>query len=155
MVIERAESTHSCDVVILGAGYAGLLAALRLRRRHLALRVIMVNATDRFVERVRLQESVAAKIEPRIPSIAAFVKGRNVEFIAGEVIGLDPARKLVRVESGGARHQIAFGQAILCARLPCRPKRGSGRRRACLSARARRRAAWSGGAAREAHGERE
>jgi len=39
------------DVVILGAGYAGLMAALRLNRKRDTLRIVLINASDRFLER--------------------------------------------------------------------------------------------------------
>jgi len=56
----------SYDVVILGAGYAGLMAAVRLGRPKWRLRVALINPLDQFVERVRLQESMVAPIAPRI-----------------------------------------------------------------------------------------
>ncbi|GAB3876928.1 FAD-dependent oxidoreductase [Kibdelosporangium lantanae] len=45
-------------IVILGAGYAGLTAANRLRRH---ADVTLVNRTDRFVERVRLHQLAAGQ----------------------------------------------------------------------------------------------
>jgi NADH dehydrogenase len=69
------------DVVILGAGYAGLMAALRLSRKRGELRIALVSTSDRFLERVRLQESIVTEVMPRIPSIAAFLAGSNIEFI--------------------------------------------------------------------------
>src|SRR5579871_2704344 len=50
----------SYDVVILGAGYAGLIATLRLGRQKWGLRVALVNPRAQFLERVRLQESIVA-----------------------------------------------------------------------------------------------
>ena len=67
----RTNGAAAYDVVVLGAGYAGLMAALRLRRHRQRLRIALVSASDCFVERVRLQESVAKPVAPRIPSIAA------------------------------------------------------------------------------------
>jgi 2-polyprenyl-6-methoxyphenol hydroxylase-like FAD-dependent oxidoreductase len=68
------------DVIVLGAGYAGLMAALRMARRKSGLRVALVSARDRFVERVRLQEGIVAAIPARIPSVAVFLRGNSVEF---------------------------------------------------------------------------
>jgi len=100
------------DVVILGAGYAGLMAALRLGRGEKSLRIALVNASDQFVERVRLQEGIVAEVIPHIPSIAAFLAGTNVEFICGKVASLDADRRCIRVACGAQEQEIAFDQAI-------------------------------------------
>ena len=52
------------DVVIVGAGYAGLLAANRLRSSLTAdeaerITITMINPRDEFVERIRLHELAA------------------------------------------------------------------------------------------------
>src|ERR1041385_2663177 len=77
------------DVAILGAGYAGLMAALhRGGSRQKPLRVALVNAEDHFVERARLQESIVRPVAPRIPSIAALVAGTGTDFIQGQIASL-------------------------------------------------------------------
>ncbi|MGW1049020.1 FAD-dependent oxidoreductase [Streptomyces sp. NPDC002521] len=50
-------------IVVLGAGHAGLLAAKRLARRlhRSGATVTLVNASDRFVERVRLHQLAAGQ----------------------------------------------------------------------------------------------
>ncbi len=63
------------DVVILGAGYAGPMAALRLNRKRDTLRIALINASDRFLERVRLQESIVTELTPRISSISKAISG--------------------------------------------------------------------------------
>src|SRR3954471_4992782 len=107
----RTNGAAAYDVVVLGAGYAGLMAALRLRRHRLRLRIALVNASDCFVERVRLQETIAKPVAPRIPSIAAFVAGSGIEFIGGEAMTLDPVRRRVRIVTPSAEREISFVEA--------------------------------------------
>ena len=106
------ENPRHYDVAILGAGYAGLMAALRLRRGQKPPRVVLINASDRFLERVRLQESIVTEIAPRIPSLSAFLKGSHVEFICGNVISLDAEKRCICLTSGGQEQTISFGEAI-------------------------------------------
>lgn len=100
------------DVVILGAGYAGLMAAVRLGRRKWQLRVALVNPLDQFVERVRLQESMVAPVAPRIPSISAFLAGTTVEFICGSVTSLNAEQRRIRIATETHEREIAFHEAI-------------------------------------------
>jgi NADH dehydrogenase FAD-containing subunit len=100
------------DIAILGAGYSGLMAALRLRRYKRRLRIALVNADDRFVERVRLQESVATEVAPRISSISAFVAVTGIEFICANVISLDPVARRVRLAVKSGERDITFSEAI-------------------------------------------
>jgi NADH dehydrogenase len=100
------------DVVILGAGYAGLMAALRLGLPKGRLRIALVSSRPDFLERVRLQESIVAPVTSRIPSIAAFVAGTTVEFIRGSVTSLDAAQRRIRITTETQDREIAFDQAI-------------------------------------------
>jgi NADH:ubiquinone reductase (H+-translocating) len=100
------------DVVILGAGYAGLMAALRLSRKRRELRIALVSSSDRFLERVRLQESIVAPVAPRISSISVFLAGTGIEFICGTVVSLDADRRCIRIVSDAGEHEIMFDRAI-------------------------------------------
>jgi NADH dehydrogenase FAD-containing subunit len=99
-------------MVILGGGYAGLMAALRLGRKKQTLRIALVNGSDQFLERVRLQESIVSEVEPRIPSISALLAGTKVEFICGRIASLDANRRCVGVMLDGREEEIAFDEAI-------------------------------------------
>ena len=110
--VQTAELSPFYDVVVLGAGYAGLMAALRLGRRKWGLRIALVSASGRFLERVRLQEAIVAEVAPRIPSIAALVEGTPITFIAGRVVALDAAERRVRTATQMGEQDIAFDQAI-------------------------------------------
>src|ERR1700680_2071124 len=51
--IKTTGNDGAYDVVILGAGYAGLMSALRLCQKRQQLRIALVNRSDQFLERVR------------------------------------------------------------------------------------------------------
>lgn len=85
-------------ILVLGAGYSGLVAA-RLTARHRDARVTLVNASDRFVERVRLHQ-VATGQDVRPRPIAKLLDGKPVDFIVGRVTAIDAARREVELADG-------------------------------------------------------
>ncbi|WNV85953.1 FAD-dependent oxidoreductase [Umezawaea sp. Da 62-37] len=87
-------------IVILGAGYAGLMTAVilaaRTKRRD-DVRIAVVNATERFTERLRLHQTATGQptAELRVPDM---LEGTGVEFVRGRVTGIDTAARTVRVD---------------------------------------------------------
>jgi NADH dehydrogenase FAD-containing subunit len=84
------------EIVILGAGYAGMAAAATLAGRTKGrddVRVTLVNAEARFTERLRLHQTATGQqtAELAIPDLLA------VGFRAGQVTAIDPVARTVRV----------------------------------------------------------
>jgi NADH dehydrogenase FAD-containing subunit len=96
------QQPKSHSIVILGAGYAGLLCAVRLAgrlRREIRqgnVQVTLVNRSADFVERIRLHE-VAAGYLPRKRPIAGILRGTGMRFLQGDVASFDPAARTVTV----------------------------------------------------------
>ncbi|MFI7002990.1 NAD(P)/FAD-dependent oxidoreductase [Nocardia sp. NPDC050175] len=86
-------------IVILGAGYTGLLTAVRLARRtrKLNVRITLVNPSPRFTERLRMHQ-IAAGQELADHRIADILTGTGVEFVQGWATSIDPAAQRVVVD---------------------------------------------------------
>ncbi|MGV9377235.1 NAD(P)/FAD-dependent oxidoreductase [Nonomuraea sp. NPDC003707] len=87
-------------IVVLGAGYAGLGAAKRAARRlrGAGARVTLVNAADRFVERIRLHQLAAGQRLPDLP-LAGLLDGTGIELVVARVTGIDPGSRTVRLDA--------------------------------------------------------
>ncbi|MEU9000062.1 FAD-dependent oxidoreductase [Streptomyces caniferus] len=83
-------------VVVLGGGYAGTMAALRLAPY---AQVTLVDPADRFTERVRLHELAAGRPEVG-HSRAAMLRGTGIEHLAARATGLDPGARAVHTDCG-------------------------------------------------------
>jgi NADH dehydrogenase FAD-containing subunit len=111
-------------VVVLGGGYAGIICALRLARK--GAEVTLVNASDRFVERIRLHEAAVGRERP-VRSVARFLEGSSVELaigraarVEGKTVVLDDGRALAwdhLVLALGSRFETRPGTVSLDGRL--------------------------------------
>ena len=85
----RGHGDH--HIVVLGAGYSGLFAALGLARRtrQLGTRITLVNPSDTLTERVRMHQIATGQTlaEYRIPDIIA---GTGITFVQDRARALDP-----------------------------------------------------------------
>ena len=100
-------------IVIIGAGYAGLIATVRLagKTRKQNVAITLVNMMDVFVERLRLHEMAA---NPTIPQkrIADILKGTGVTFVQGAVTSLDPQSHAICVQTGSTTIRLAYDKLV-------------------------------------------
>lgn len=102
-------TTQTKNILILGGGYAGVMAALRLagRTKRLDITITLVNAVEHFVERPRLHEQ-ATGLPPNQRPLAQMLRGTKVRFLQGWVTAIDPARQCVRVQTDHGEGQIPY-----------------------------------------------
>lgn len=84
-------------VVVLGAGYAGVLAAIRLGKK-LGPRaeVTLVNDKATFVERIRLHQVAVGQALPVRP-IERMIRGTGVKLLLGHVTAIDAEARRVEL----------------------------------------------------------
>ncbi|MFE4414223.1 NAD(P)/FAD-dependent oxidoreductase [Streptomyces sp. NPDC056821] len=87
-------------VVILGAGYAGMAAAVQLSarvKRRGGVEVTVVNAQERFTERMRLHMTATGQRVAEL-SIPQLLDGTGARFVRGWVTAVDADAKTVRID---------------------------------------------------------
>ncbi|MGW0411911.1 NAD(P)/FAD-dependent oxidoreductase [Streptomyces collinus] len=93
-------------VVILGAGYAGMAAAVQLAtrvRRSEGVRVTVVNAQERFIERMRLHMTATGQRLAEL-SVPEMLEGTGARFVRGWVTAVDADARSVRIDDDRVLH---------------------------------------------------
>ncbi|MDP3275513.1 MAG: FAD-dependent oxidoreductase [Deltaproteobacteria bacterium] len=89
-------------VVIVGAGYAGLLCAFRLRRRvGDRCQITVVDRNEAFVERIRLHQWLAGDALPAV-ALEPWLSSAKIQFVQGTLTALDPTQ-----------HTLSLGERTL------------------------------------------
>ncbi|MEV6219361.1 FAD-dependent oxidoreductase [Nocardia sp. NPDC051833] len=101
-------TTHR--IVVLGAGYTGMLAAIRLARRtrKLDVAITLVNPSARFTERLRMHQ-IAAGQELANHHIPDLLAGTGIDFVWGWATAVDPDARRVHVDGVG---DLAYDQLV-------------------------------------------
>ncbi|WP_200304560.1 NAD(P)/FAD-dependent oxidoreductase [Streptomyces adelaidensis] len=86
------------DVVVIGGGYAGVMAANRLTRRD-DVTVTLINPRPTFVERIRLHQLVAGSDDAVVEYRDVLAEG--VALVVDTVTGIEAAERRVRLGTGG------------------------------------------------------
>lgn len=89
--------TENTDVVVIGGGYAGVLAANRLTQRE-DVAVTLVNPRPSFVERIRLHQLVGGSNDAVVdyPDVLA----DHVRLVVDTVTGIEPSKRSVKLTTG-------------------------------------------------------
>ncbi len=100
-------------ILIIGGGYAGMMAAIRLagKTRRLPVEITLVNAVDVFVPRLRLHEYATDQPVPFTP-IAQLLRGTGVNFVQGRVTALQPASQSVMIQSEGGDQSLPYDYLV-------------------------------------------
>ncbi|MFJ3205109.1 NAD(P)/FAD-dependent oxidoreductase [Streptomyces sp. NPDC086989] len=106
------------NVVVVGAGYAGMLAANRLAKKVKTAEITVINARPDFVERVRLHQQLAGTATAATPLTSMLREG-----IASRVATVEKiAAGTVALEDGTS---IGFDYAFLAVGSTARPMPGT------------------------------
>lgn len=101
-------------VVILGGGYAGMLAAARIARGGRA-QVTLIDQREAFTQRIRMHEALAGSEVARLAYGPALAR-RGVAFLQARVDGVDAVRQEVLI-AGGAGASRRLGYDVLLVAL--------------------------------------
>ncbi|MBN6039214.1 NAD(P)/FAD-dependent oxidoreductase [Amycolatopsis sp. 195334CR] len=88
----------AAKIVVLGAGYAGLMAA-KLVAKRAGAQVTLVNAGTRFVERVRLHQLASGQPMRDLP-LADLLAGTRIQLVVDRVTRIDAQRREVELAAG-------------------------------------------------------
>ncbi|MBU2666017.1 FAD-dependent oxidoreductase [Actinoplanes bogorensis] len=90
------------EILVLGAGYAGLAAAANLAgrtKRRDDVRVTVVNGSGRFTERLRLHSTAAGNATAGF-ELRELAAKAGIEFVEGWVTSVDAGGREVRLDDG-------------------------------------------------------
>ncbi|WP_051187363.1 NAD(P)/FAD-dependent oxidoreductase, partial [Nocardia tenerifensis] len=85
-------------IVVLGAGYAGLAAAGRLAKKARGAEITVVDASSRFVERVRLHQQAAGQQIP-VWDLRELLTSKKIHFVCARATKIDTEGKRVLLDN--------------------------------------------------------
>ncbi|MBP2217001.1 NAD(P)/FAD-dependent oxidoreductase [Arthrobacter sp. CAN_C5] len=100
------------SVAIIGAGYAGVMTANRLRssltdEEAEQIRIVIINPTGSFVERIRLHE-VAAGTTPTASFPLGDVLHSDVQLLEGSAVHINPRSQVITAETATGAQTLHY-----------------------------------------------
>lgn len=107
-------TTQTTNIIVLGGGYSGVMAALRLagKTKRLDTNITLVNALEHFVERPRLHEQATGMVLRQHP-ITHMLRGSKARFLQGWVANLNPAQQCVHVQTRNGQQQLTYDYLVM------------------------------------------
>lgn len=111
------------NIVVMGAGYGGITAALRLARlfrKHPEYQIHLIDRNPYHTLKTQLHEAAVRKREVSIP-IDRIIQRRNIIFHLGEVTRIDTKEHIVHREGGSLPFHylvIALGSQVNFYNIP-------------------------------------
>lgn len=104
---------NKTKIVIIGAGYAGMMATLRLsgKTRGQNVTITLINGVDVFIQRPLLHQVATNQDVPQKP-IAEMLCGHAVHFVQGWVTALDPQQRLITVKTPEGLEQVGYDYLV-------------------------------------------
>lgn len=102
------------NIVILGGGYAGMLAAVRLNgrlKKRDDVQITLVNAADVFVERIRLHQRASGQTLRQI-HLPELLLGTKVKFMQAWINAIHADEKRVDIVRDGKLEHLAYDVLI-------------------------------------------
>jgi NADH:ubiquinone reductase (H+-translocating) len=96
-------------VLVLGGGFAGSYVARELGRTGATI----VNPTNFMLYTPLLPEAAAGSVEPRHVAVPLRTMAPDADLVLGSAVALDPARRVVEVESDAGRLRFAYADVVV------------------------------------------
>jgi NADH dehydrogenase FAD-containing subunit len=100
-------------IIVLGAGYTGMIAAIRAARRtrRHGVRVTLVNPSTRFTERLRMHQIATGQALSDL-QIPEMLDGTGVEFLQGRAERIDLEARMITVSTGDGERPVGYDQLV-------------------------------------------
>lgn len=101
------------QIVILGGGYAGVMAAVRLahQSQKLNIKIVLVDANDGMVERIRLHQLAAGQKINKIP-YQELLKNTQVQFLQGFVTAIKTNERKIIIKKNQNFIELNYSRLV-------------------------------------------